>query len=291
MTMVFYHGVRIKKCYNSPMYKSFYNLKENPFNVTADPSFYYSSTHHAEAFSHLLYGIQERKGIIVITGEIGTGKTTLCRTLLNQLDPTIKTAFILNPYFSELQLLQLIVKDLGLSGPFKNKLAIVEALNAYLLKEAHLGHNVALIIDEAQNLNVTQLEQVRLLSNLETDKFKLLQIILVGQPELMDKLKLPTLRQLFQRVSVRYHILPLEKSEMKKYIYHRLQLACQNHHLKTTVHFTPEALEKIYTFTQGIPRLINILCERALLAGYVAETYSIDEHIIHKSSREVVSIQ
>ncbi len=269
------------------MYKKFYNLKENPFNVTSDPAFFFSSSRHAEAFVHLVYGIQQRKGIIVVTGEIGTGKTTLCRTLLNKLDPSIKTAFILNPNFSDVQLLQLIIKDLEIHGEFKNKLALVTALNEFLLQETSQGHNVVIIIDEAQNLGIRQLEQIRLLSNLETEKEKLLQIILVGQPELYAKLKLPALRQLQQRISVRYHILPLDKSELSQYINHRMKIASANGFTVSSLQFTEKAIEAIYHFSQGTPRLINILCDRALLASFVAETFSIDENIIHKCSREI----
>ena len=265
------------------MYKEFYNLKEEPFNITSDPEFFFSSSRHTEAFNHLLYGIQHRKGIMVMTGEIGTGKTTLCRTLLNQMDRSTKTAFILNPDFSEVQLLQMILQDLGLTPPRNGKLKLITALNRFLLEEAVQGHNVVLIVDEAQHLNVTQLEQIRLLSNLETEKAKLLQIILVGQPELFDKLKLSSLRQLNQRISVRYHILPLEKSEVRDYIYHRLKVADATLQLN----FTKEAIDAIYVYSQGTPRLINILCDRALLAGFVAETFIIDEKIIHKCAREV----
>ncbi len=265
------------------MYKSFYGLKESPFNITSDPTFFFSSSRHAEAFSHLIYGIKQRKGILVITGEIGTGKTTLCRTLLNSLDSKTKTAFILYPDFSELQLLQLIVKDLGINPANKNKAAIIEALNSFLLLETSHGNNVVIIIDEAQNLKEAQLEQVRLLSNLETEKEKLLQIILVGQPELSNKLKLPSLRQLNQRIGVRYHILPLGKSELKNYIYHRLKIAGAVENLS----FTDEAIEEIYLYSGGTPRLINILCDRALLAGYVAETFAIDYNVIKKCIEEV----
>jgi general secretion pathway protein A len=271
------------------MYKTFYNLNENPFSVTADPAFFFSSSRHAEAFSNLAYGIQERKGILVITGEIGTGKTTLCRTLLNQLGSDVKTALILNPYFSEIQLLQLIVRDLGIPEPSsKNKLGLINALNEFLCEQAAHRNNVVLIIDEVQHLNVRQLEQVRLLSNLETEKSKLLQIILVGQPELLDKLKLPSLRQLNQRIAVRYHILPLEKPEVKEYIEHRLKVATRDH--KPLVKFNDPALDAIYQFTKGTPRLINILCDRALLAGYVGETYNIDEQLIYKCARELTQL-
>lgn len=265
------------------MYKEFYGLKENPFNITSDPAFFYSSAKHSEAFSHLIYGIQQRKGILVITGEIGTGKTTLCRTLLNNLDKNTKTAFILYPNFSELQLLQLIVKDLGIVPGRQNKASLVDAINQFLLEETSQGHNVALIIDEAQNLKANQLEQIRLLSNLETEKEKLLQIILVGQPELMDKLKLPTLRQINQRVMVRYHILPLEKAELHQYIEHRLKVAGANNNL----HFTKDAVEEIYLYSSGTPRLVNIICDRALLAGFVVGAHTIDHNVIKRCLEEV----
>jgi general secretion pathway protein A len=267
------------------MYKDYYQLKEEPFNMTADPGFFFSSTRHAEAFSHLIYGIQNRKGILVITGEIGTGKTTLCRTLLNRLDQNIKTALILNPDFSEIQLLQLIIQDLEIRGEFKNKLALINALNHYLLEQTTQGNNVVVIIDEAQNLKPRQLEQVRLLSNLETEKEKLLQIILVGQPELLEVLRLTSLRQLTQRIAVRYHILPLDRNEIKDYIYHRLKVASRNHGVPT-LKFTDEAVAALYVFSKGIPRLINILCDRALLAGFVQETFTIDANIIAKCARE-----
>lgn len=265
------------------MYETFYSLKEKPFNVTSDPAFFFLSKRHKEAFSHLIYGIKERKGILLITGEIGTGKTTLCKALLNRLDKKTKTAFILNPSFSETQLLQLIIEDLGIILKYKTKMSLISNLNKFLLDETRSGGNVALIIDEAQNLKPNQLEQIRLLSNLETDKEKLLQIILVGQPELNQKLALTELRQLNQRISVRYHILPLEKNELKEYIAHRLSIAGSN----GTIEFTPEALEEIFIFSYGIPRLTNIICDRALLAGFVQETKKISYDIIKKCAEEI----
>jgi len=270
------------------MYKSFYNLKENPFNITSDPEYFFSSNRHCEAFSHLTYGIQERKGILVVTGEIGTGKTTLCRTLLNRLDANIKTALILNPSFSDLQLLQLILTDLGIQATARNKFALIDALNAFLIKESSQGNNVVLIIDEAQNLRVKQLEQIRLLSNLETEKEKLLQIILVGQPELNEKLKLSELRQLNQRVTIRYHIMPLSRSELKDYIHHRIQIALTQKSSNHPIHFTEESLNIIYEQSNGTPRMVNILCDRALLAGYTEETHTINKHILHKCTEEVI---
>jgi len=269
------------------MYKAFFGFVDNPFSVTCDPEFFFASSRHEDAFSNLVYGIQQRKGILVVSGEIGTGKTTLCRTLLSRLSENVKTALILNPSFSETQLLQLILRDLGMMTRSKDKLSLIETLNNFLLEQSALGNNVVLIIDEAQNLKVPQLEQIRLLSNLETEKSKLLQIILVGQPELLEKLRLTELRQLNQRVTVRYHILPLEKPEVDQYIRHRLRIASRSQNGHLPAEFTDKALDTIYLFTKGTPRLINILCDRALLAGMVQETKMIDEKIISKCAREV----
>jgi general secretion pathway protein A len=265
------------------MYCNFYGLKESPFNVTSDPSFFFLSKRHKEALSHLLYGVSQRKGIIVLTGEIGTGKTTLCRFFLNQLSTNVKTAFILNPHFSELQLLEAIVRDFGITAKNNSRLGMVRELNKFLLSESGLGNNVVLIVDEAQNLKPNQLEQIRLLSNLETEKDKLLQVMLVGQPELNNKLNLYDLRQLRQRIMVRFHITPLELNEVKSYIIHRLKIACSNNKLE----FTDEAITLISSFSSGVPRLINTICDRALLAGFVAGTYTIDPNIIKKCVEEL----
>lgn len=267
------------------MYCQYYGLKERPFNVTSDPSFFFSSHKHKEALSHLLYGTAQRKGICVLTGEIGTGKTTLCRFFLNQLKGNIKTAFILNPYFSELQLLEAITKDFGINLRNKTRLALVWELNKFLLTESARGNNVILIIDEAQNLSPKTLEQVRLLSNLETEKDKLLQIVLVGQPQLNHKLDLPALRQLQQRIMVRYHITPLNYEESREYINHRLNMVGSNEKIK----FSDEAFRVIYEFSGGTPRLINIICDRALLAGFTAETNTIDSSIINRCAEELGS--
>ncbi|MCM8790009.1 MAG: AAA family ATPase [Candidatus Omnitrophica bacterium] len=267
------------------MYCQFYGLKEKPFNVTSDPAFFFLSKKHNEALSHLIYGVSQRKGIIVITGEIGTGKTTLCRFFLNQLDKSIKTALILNPYFSETQLLEAIARDFGINIKSKTKLALAWELNKFLLRESELGHNVLLIIDEAQNLKPRILEQVRLLSNLETEKEKLLQIVLIGQPELNETLDLTELRQIRQRVMVRYHILPLDKEEIKEYIYHRLKIAGPQNRIE----FMNEAIEKIAMFSKGTPRLINMLCDRALLAGFARGTNTIDSNLINKCTEELKS--
>jgi len=267
------------------MYCRFYNLKERPFNVTSDPAFFFLSRQHKEALSHLLYGATQRKGILVITGEIGTGKTTLCRFFLNQLPKNVKTAFILNPYFSEIQLLEAIINDFGLKVKNKSRLSFVWELNRFLLTESQDGNNVVLIIDEAQNLRPQALEQIRLLSNLETEKDKLIQIVLMGQPELNHKLNLYGLRQLQQRIMVRYHITPLENDELSEYIKHRLNIAGSDGSIK----LTDETLKAISDFSCGVPRLINIICDRALLAGFVAETKIIDLDIINKCIKELTS--
>jgi general secretion pathway protein A len=270
------------------MYKEFYKFRENPFNITSDPEFFFASSKHIEAFNHLIYGIKQRKGIIVISGEIGTGKTTLCRTLLRQLDESTKTALILNPSFTELQLLQMILKDLGIYANGRNKFELINALNEFLLSESSLGNNVLLIIDEAQNLNIRQLEQIRLLSNLETEKHKLLQILLVGQPELIEKLKLQQLRQLNQRVAIRYHITPLTLPELHGYITHRLKVATDPNQKHPNVKFTDDAIDAIFNLSGGTPRMVNIISDRALLAGFVTETHLIDKSMVYKCAREVV---
>jgi general secretion pathway protein A len=265
------------------MYCQFYGLRERPFNVTSDPAFFFLSKRHKEALSHLSYGTSQRKGIIVLTGEIGTGKTTLCRYFLGHLGRRVKTAFILNPYFSEMELLEAIVHDFGIRGLFQSRLTLIARLNKFLLRESSAGNNIVLIIDEAQTLKSNMLEQVRLLSNLETEKQKLLQVILVGQPELNQRLALHDLRQLEQRIMVKFHIMPLEESEIKNYIQHRLSVAGS----AGRIEFTDEAVKAIWEYSSGTPRLINKACDRALLAGFVAETDIIDSNIINKSISEL----
>lgn len=266
------------------MYKAFYNLQETPFGVTANPKFFFMSKQHKEAYSHLTYGINERKGFLEITGEIGTGKTTLCRLLLNSLDKnTTRTAFILNPLLSGNQLLQAILDDFGVKSQAKNQLSMIKSLNKFLLDELVADRNVVLIIDESQNLSPKALEQVRLLSNLETESEKLIQIILVGQPELREKLDMPGLSQLRQRISIRYHLSPLPKGEIDSYVNHRLKMAGEN----VTVQFDRSAIEEIYRFSKGTPRVINMLCDKALLFGYVLETHTISADIVRKSLEEI----
>ena len=266
------------------MYLEYLGLREKPFSITADPSFLYLSRKHREALSHMVYGIRERKGFVEITGDIGTGKTTLCKALLRQLDPSTKTALILQPQLSELQLLQSIVQDFGLN-PMRsnNRLGLFNQLNQFLLEEANLGRNIVLVIDEAQNLSLRLLEQIRMLSNLETDKQKLIQIILVGQPQLREKLASPALEQLRQRIGVRYHMTPLDLDEVRTYIDHRLRIAGSEGGLE----WLPEAADEVYHLSRGIPRLINLICDRSLLACYVFRVKRVDADLVRHSYQEL----
>jgi len=266
------------------MYEDFYGLKEKPFGVTPDTKFFFPSEKHLEALNCLIYAINERKGFAVITGEIGSGKTTVWHTLLNKLDKGTKVVLITNTFLTPKQMIMAILEDLEI--PFKNKwpkVRLLSCLNNYLLKQAMLGFNVVVLIDEAQNLSVSTLEEVRMLSNLETDKEKLLQIVLMGQPQLREILNLKKLEQLKQRISVYYHISPLTKEETENYILHRLKVAGAN----GTMIFNKEALEKIYFYSGGIPRLINSLCDRALLTGFVREKRLVDEDIIEEVAGEL----
>lgn len=266
------------------MYLDFLGLREKPFSVTSDPAFLYLSRRHREALSHMSYGIRERKGFVEITGEIGTGKTTLCKALLRQLDETTKTALILHSGLSELQLLQAVVQDFGLNPMRSNRVNLFNQLNGFLIEEATRGHNVVLIIDEAQHLSPRVLEQIRMLSNLETDKEKLIQIILVGQPQLREKLSLPSLRQIQQRIAVRYHIQPLDLDEVRTYIEHRMQVAGSDGSLV----WADEALEEVFQCSRGIPRLINSICDRSLLACYVLQVKRVDQEIVRRSYQELM---
>jgi len=264
------------------MYYDFYGIKQSPFNITSNPDFFFESTSHREALTTLIYGIKEKKGIILITGEVGTGKTTLCKALLNRLPPSIRTSLIINPYFSQVQLLQAIANDFGLNCEKKDRLSIVQKLNAYLLRLHEEDSTAVVIIDEAQDLTARQLEQVRLLSNLETSYHKLLQIVLVGQPELKYKLNHPGLRQIRQRIFVKYELAPFNIQELEDYIYFRLnKVGAKN------VKISPQGLKLIYDFSRGIPRLINMVCERALLCGFVKGKKVLDEEILKASLEEL----
>jgi general secretion pathway protein A len=287
------------------MYENFYRFKEKPFSLTPDPKFLYLSKQHQGALDHMLYGIKQKEGFMVIAGDVGTGKTTLCRCLLDRLDKNVEVALILNPMLSDLDLLRNIVQDLSIkplhasqpvgvvednttgeeisieleSDAFSSedskklnivwinsasKKELIDALNAFLLEQHDQGKSTVLIIDEAQNLSLAVMEQLRILSNLETEKDKLLQIIFVGQLELNEKLKLPTLKQLNQRISIRYEIVPLKQEETDNYISHRILVAGA----ASQVGFTKSALKEIFKYSKGYPRLINLACDRSLLAGY-----------------------
>jgi general secretion pathway protein A len=265
------------------MYNEFYGFREAPFNITPDPRFLFFSERHRQAFDHLLYGITERKGFIQLTGEIGAGKTTICRALLERLGPAYRTALILNPSLTAAQLLRAIVVELGVRPRRPDRAGCLEALNQFLLEQVGLGHDVVLLIDEAQDLSAELLEQVRLLSNLETDARKLLQIALVGQPELRDKLEQRGLRQLRQRITVRYHLEPLSPEETEGYIRFRLQVAGADGRPA----FTRWALRSIHRYARGVPRLVNAVCDKTLLCGYVEETDRLTARHVRRAVREL----
>jgi general secretion pathway protein A len=268
------------------MYTKYFRLREEPFNLTPDPRFLYMTGQHREALNHLLYGVRERKGFILLTGEVGTGKTTLCRTLLRELGPTVHTALILNPMMSETQLVRAIVEEFGVVTRRRDRLGYLTALNEFLLKANADGQNAVLVIDEAQDMSTGALEQVRLLSNLETERQKLLQICLLGQPELRAKLARPALRQLAQRITVRFHLQRMEQADVRAYLVHRLGVASEDPDAPT-VRFDPDAVDEIYSYSQGTPRLVNAICDKALLAGYVYQTGQIDRRLVRIAADEL----
>jgi len=264
------------------MYNKYFQLDEKPFSMTPDPKFVFFSPKHREALAHLIYGIRERQGFIEITGEVGTGKTTLCRTLVNTLDRKTKLAMVFNSDLNDIDLLKTILEEFELSSEGCEKKSLLDRLNQFLIEQLKLGNNVVLVIDEAQNLKPEVLEQVRMLSNIETEKDKLLQIVLVGQPELKEKLALPELRQLNQRITVRYHIKALSEKETQEYISYRLSVAGT----KTNVSFTQRAYKAVFKLTGGIPRLINVLCHHALLVGYTRRVFEITDKIIKNAHED-----
>jgi general secretion pathway protein A len=258
------------------IYNDFYGFNEQPFSITPDPRFLFYSERHREAFNHLLFGVKERKGFIQVTGEVGAGKTTLCRAFLEELGDGYTTALILNPCMTSNQLLRTILHELGLEAPYNDRVKAYSTLNEFLLGELDAGRDVVLILDEAQDLTPELLEQVRLLSNLETDQRKLLQIVLIGQPELRTMLDQRNLRQLRQRITVRYHLGRLSPPETEHYILHRLQVAGGN----SRPTFNRGAIRKIHRSAGGIPRLINVVCDKTLLCGFVdGEAHLTTRHV------------
>ena len=271
------------------MYEDYYGFLEKPFSLTPDPKYLYKSESHANAFELLQYAIRRREGFVVVTGDIGTGKTTLCRAVLEQTDRKTFTALVLNPFIGEDDLLRLVLQDFGvvsreemkrgrLAGVSRQEL--IETLNEFLLSLLPLRATAVLIIDEAQNLPRPVLEHIRILSNLETDKEKLLQIILVGQLNLKDVLRTPELRQLDQRVSIRYTLKPLTPEETAAYVAHRLTIAGGG----SAVSFTPRALQAVHRCTGGIPRLINLVCDRALLGAYSERAQRVTPEMVRRGA-------
>jgi general secretion pathway protein A len=267
------------------MYTSFFGLAEKPFAITPDPRYLYLSERHAEALAHLLYGINESGGFIQLTGEVGTGKTTVVRTLLSRVPHHADVAVILNPRVTPVEFLLTICEELGLEIADADRDSVkqmVDALNRRLLQAHAEGRRIIVLVDEAQNLSIEVLEQVRLLTNLETPTQKLLQIILIGQPELRDLLDRNDLRQLAQRITGRYHLMPLSREETKGYVQHRLRVAGAPDEI-----FTPAALSEVHRLSSGIPRVINVACDRALLGAYTQETRRITAALVRQAAGEV----
>jgi general secretion pathway protein A len=265
------------------VYLEYYGLKEPPFTITPNPRFLFFSGKHREAFNHLLYGIRERKGFVQLTGEVGSGKTTLCRALLDALGKNYSTALILNPALAADGLVKNIAMEFGLRINGLDRLEVLAQINLFLLNQMEQGRETVLIIDEAQNLTNDLLEQVRLLSNLETEDRKLLQIVILGQPELRDRLNDPSLRQLRQRITVRYHLDPLRHAEVGEYVHHRLAVSGAN----GAPYFTRPALWRVFCYSKGVPRLVNAVCDKCLLAGFVQRRDRIDYRLVGRAIREL----
>jgi general secretion pathway protein A len=260
------------------MYERFYRLRERPFALTPDPDYLYPSRVHKEALSYLRYGIESHAGFVVITGAIGSGKTTLLQTMMRGLDGQTTVARVMNTLLDPRELLESAMIDLGLDPDGKSKPAMLKALGEFLVNERAAGRLVLLVIDEAQNLSLPALEEIRMLSNLETEKSKLLQIILIGQPDLRDKLDRPELEQLRQRITVSYHLEPLDADETSHYINHRLALAAMG----TPLVFPRDVTERIFGRSGGVPRLINVIADATLVFGYGEERSEVDQQLVEE---------
>jgi general secretion pathway protein A len=270
------------------MYADFFGLKQSPFSIAPDPRYLFMSERHREALAHLLYGVQGGGGFVLLTGEIGTGKTTICRCFLEQTPENCRVAYIFNPKLTVVELLRTVCDEFGVqvSHPGSGEVTAkdhIEPLNAFLLASHAAGQNTVLIIDEAQNLSADVLEQLRLLTNLETNTRKLLQIILIGQPELRRLLARPELEQLAQRVIARFHLDALDEAETQQYIQHRMDVAG----LHGPLPFTRDALRRVHTLTAGVPRRINLLCDRALLGAYASGQHRVERAVVDKAATEV----
>lgn len=268
------------------MYNQFYGFSELPFSITPDSTFFYASQQHMTALDAMTYAVRQRKGFVVITGPVGSGKTTVVRTLLRRLDDNVKTAVITNTHLSPKGVLMMLLEDLGVTYKDGSKERLFIQLNHYLIRQVMDGHNVVLVVDEAQNLTLPCLEELRMLSNLETEKEKLIQIILIGQPELRKKLEMPELEQLRQRVAVHYHLVALNQEETRNYVRHRLKTAQANGRDMTLL-FEEDTYSMIYDFSRGIPRMINVLCDHILLTGFVKEAPVITRDIVEESVAEI----
>jgi general secretion pathway protein A len=268
------------------MYRKFYGLTRKPFEVSPDPYFYYPTQRHNEALAMLTYGVQEKKGFVVVSGEVGTGKTLLVRCLLDALSHhRIAFAFVFNPVLSVIDFLTLLLHDLGVPAKSQSKIELLSLLNHHLLMRSRRGEATALIVDEAQLLSCELLEEIRLLTNLETSLFKLLQIVLVGQPELEAKLDSPQLRQLKQRVAMRYRLVPLELQDVRGYILRRLELAGANSRASSI--FPEDSFAAVHRYSRGIPRLINTICENCLISGYSKQAKQITPAIVEEVSSDL----
>ena len=266
------------------MYNEYFGFKESPFSIAPDPRYLYMTPQHREALAHLVYGLNSEGGCILLTGEVGTGKTTVCRCLLEQIPEQARVALVLNPRVSAIELLETICDELKIDYPEEGNTVktYIDRINRFLIEANARNEKTVLIIDEAQNLDSSVLEQLRLLTNLETNQRKLLQIIILGQPELLDILARPEMRQLAQRITARFHLNALSYDEVRAYIAHRLAIAGQN------VQLFPEAvLRRLFRLSKGIPRLINILCDRALLGCYVQNIYNVDTRTLNTAAKEV----
>jgi general secretion pathway protein A len=267
------------------MYEKFYGFTEKPFNLTPDPDYFYLSSVHKRALDHLVYGLESGMGFIQVTGEIGSGKTTLIKCLLRQLSREVKVAYVIHSKGTFVQILRMILEDLEVV-PADQKLtkeALLSRFRDFLVEQARHHNSVVVIIDEAQNLQLEVLEELRMLSNFETEKAKLLQIVLVGQPELRDLLRRPELEQLRQRITVRFHLYPLSEDETRSYIRHRLKVAGSN----GSVRFTAAASRIVHRYSGGLPRLINVACDATLLAGFVDERRVFNEQFAAEALREL----